>query len=287
MKKTFSALALMGCITAHAGVKELSQITATAETIANADWQFQLPGAAALTQGDMIVVYVSASSQNPSGHEVIWFNKDGDGTPPSSPLYASAYNTVQIDISTGDTKEDIAANVSLTGGTVNFQMNDFGGGLLDAFYFEPGATANPVSLHSAGSANAAIVVTVVTPGADVSLDGGYFFLWSANNATKYYGWLKTLSPTDPAPAGAVSLNTDIGGVDNPGIDPGGWGYDFDAAGIAASIAASINYTAGADFNAVANGAVVDIECKATGATTNIQVGSGLAPFTFRTIVEGS
>jgi hypothetical protein len=44
-----------------------------------------------------------------------------------------------------------------------------------------------------------------------SLNGKYFFLWSATDATKYYVWYKTSggSVLDPAPAGATGVRVDI------------------------------------------------------------------------------
>lgn len=99
-------------------------------------------------------------------------------------------------------------------------------------------------------------VTTVTTVADVSgsLDGTYFTLNSAGDATNYYVWIDVAAGgNDPAPAGLTGIQVSVATNDT-------------ADDVATAVASAV--TGNADFGASASGSVVTITHAATGGATN-------------------
>jgi hypothetical protein len=115
-------------------------------------------------------------------------------------------------------------------------------------------------------------ITCVADSAD-SLDGTYFFAYTAANATKYHFWFNTSggSATDPAPGGSTAQAVAITTGDT-------------ASAVATALASAIDGLAG--FVATASGAVVTVTNAATGYATLPHDGGDATGFTFALSTEG-
>ncbi len=118
-------------------------------------------------------------------------------------------------------------------------------------------------------ADEVVEVTVITTVADVtdSLDGTYFILWSAKDATLYHVWFNTSggAAVDPAPPGSTPIEVAIA---------------TDATAIAVADAAETAIDAIGDFSATADGNDdITITNAATGASTDASdFDTGFTPF---------
>lgn len=124
-------------------------------------------------------------------------------------------------------------------------------------------------LNYAGLAEESLVSCV----ADVasSLDGTYFTLNSAGDATQYYVWMDVdAGGNDPAPLGLTGIQVSISAND-------------DAETVAAAVAAAIE--AEADFSASADGADVSISNAAVGDTTD--AADSDSGFSISVLVQGT
>lgn len=117
-------------------------------------------------------------------------------------------------------------------------------------------------------------VATITCVADVadSLDGKYFFIYTALNAIKYHVWFNTSvgSATDPAPGGSTALVVAL----TTGATAGA---------VATAVAAALDGLAG--FVATASGAVVTCTNASVGYATKPHEGVG-SGFTFDLTTEG-
>jgi len=134
------------------------------------------------------------------------------------------------------------------------------------------AQINKMLQAGESTATAAAEVTSVTAVADVSssLDGTYFTINSALDATGYYVWINVAAGgNDPAPSGLTGIAVAISAND-------------DADTVAAAIQTAVD--AEGDFGASVSGSVVTITNAATGGTTDAaDVDSG---FTIAVTTQG-
>lgn len=116
-------------------------------------------------------------------------------------------------------------------------------------------------------------VSTVTCAADVadSLDGKYFFVYTANNATKYHVWFNTSvgSATDPAPGGSTAVEVAL----TTGAT---------ASAVATAVASALDGLAG--FSATASSSVVTVTNAANGYSTAPHDGN--SGFSFAVSTEG-
>lgn len=107
---------------------------------------------------------------------------------------------------------------------------------------------------------------------DDSLDGKYFFLYSALNAIKYHVWFNTDggSATDPDPGGSTAQSVALSTDDTAGS-------------VATALASAIDGLAG--FTASANGSVVTVTNAAAGYATPAHEGVGTG-FSFSLSTQG-
>ena len=106
-----------------------------------------------------------------------------------------------------------------------------------------------------------------------SLDGDYFFIYTALNATKYHVWFNTSggSATNPAPGGSTAVEVAIT-------------TDDTASAVATALASALDALAG--FSASASGAVVTVTNAASGYATLPHDGGVATGFTFALSTEG-
>lgn len=117
-------------------------------------------------------------------------------------------------------------------------------------------------------------VQTITCVADVadSLDGDYFFIYNALNATKYHAWFNTSGglAADPDPGGSTALEVALT-------------TDDTASAVATALASAIDGLAG--FTASANGPVVTVTNAAVGYATPAHEGVGTG-FSFALTTQG-
>ena len=132
-------------------------------------------------------------------------------------------------------------------------------------------TNKAIQHHQFDGTASVVEVNTVTTVADVtnSLDGDYFTIYSATDATRYHVWYNTSggSATDPAPAGSTPIEVAITTNDT-------------ASTVATQTRSAINTTAGDDFTASGTGADVVITNDAAGSATSAIDGSPATSFTF-------
>lgn len=116
-------------------------------------------------------------------------------------------------------------------------------------------------------------VASITCAADVanSLDGKYFFVYTANNSVKYHVWFNTSggSATDPNPGGSTPVEVALTTGDT-------------SSAVATAVAAALEALAG--FTATASNAVVTLTNAASGYATAPHDGN--SNFTFAVTTEG-
>lgn len=118
-------------------------------------------------------------------------------------------------------------------------------------------------------------VATIACAADVadSLDGTYFFIYTALNATKYHVWFNTSggSATDPNPGGSTAVEVAL----TTGAT---------ASAVATAVAAALDALAG--FSASASSSTVTVTNAASGYSTAPHDGGDATSFTFAVTTEG-
>lgn len=118
-------------------------------------------------------------------------------------------------------------------------------------------------------------VSTIACAADVgdSLDGKYFFIYTASNSTKYHVWFNTSGggAVDPAPGGSTAVAVAITTGDT-------------ASAVATAVASALDALAG--FAASASGSTVTCTNAASGYSTAPHDGGAPTGFTFTVTTEG-
>lgn len=205
----------------------------------------------------------------------VWYNTSGGSAPDPAP---AGFTEIEVAITTNDTAAAVATATSAAINSV--AGTDFTSTVVNS-------TTVQVTNDAKGSATSAVAGASAPNGftyniekntvqcvadSSNSLDGDYFVLYSANDATKYHVWYNTSggSAPDPAPAGSVGIEVAIA-------------TDAAASAVASATQAAVDVMG--DFVATVSTDTVTITNAASGPSTDVANGVGLGAFTYTTLVN--